>query len=103
METKTFNVSKQYIHLYIMKAHATCIYREGAAERTTAGENVGVCGVDNDGADVVRVGFKRVDLLQSVIVEHSHHHVVLEEGGERLNDGPMEMAETAVLLDLQIL
>ena len=43
---------------------------------TTAGEDVGVGRVNDDGPDVVCVSFKRVHLLQSVVVEHSHLHVI---------------------------
>lgn len=47
--------------------------------RTTASKNVGMGGVDDDGAEVVRVRFKGVHLLQSVVVEHPHKHVVLQD------------------------
>ena len=39
-----------------------------------------MCGVDDDGADVVRVCLKGVDLLQSVVVIDTNLHVVLLEG-----------------------
>ena len=44
---------------------------------TTAGEDVGMCGVHDDRADVVCVSLKRVNLLHSVVVEHSYQHVIL--------------------------
>ena len=43
---------------------------------TTAGQDVGVGGVHNDGSDVVRVCLKCMDLLQSVVVEDPDLHVV---------------------------
>ena len=33
-------------------------------------------GVNDDGPDVVRVGLEGADLLQSVVVVHSHLHIV---------------------------
>lgn len=44
---------------------------------TTAGEHVGLSGVDSDAADVVGVGLEHVDSLQRVVVERSDHHVIL--------------------------
>lgn len=46
-------------------------WREGGGGRgvfqgrnsTTAGENIGMCGVDGDGSDVVCMSLKRVNLL----------------------------------------
>lgn len=43
---------------------------------TTAGEDVGMCRVDNNGANVVSMGLKSMDFLQSVVVEHSDLHVI---------------------------
>ena len=43
---------------------------------TTAGEDVRVGGVHSDSSDVVGVRLKRADLLQGVVVEYSHLHVV---------------------------
>ena len=43
---------------------------------TAAGQEVGVCGVDHYRPDVVGVGLEGVHLLKSVVVEHTHQHVV---------------------------
>ena len=43
---------------------------------TTAGQQVRVCWMDDYGSDIVRVGLKRVHLLQSVVVEDTYHHVI---------------------------
>ena len=51
--------------------------QERWGRRTTACEDVGVGGVNNDGPKIVSVGLKRVHFLQSVVVEHTHQHVVL--------------------------
>lgn len=45
---------------------------------TTAGEDVRLCGVDNDASDVVRVSLKQVNSLQRVVVKHSDLHVILQ-------------------------
>lgn len=50
---------------------------------TTAGEDVGLRGVDGDAADVVGVSLEHVNPLQSVVVEHTDVHVVLRGRGQR--------------------
>lgn len=47
---------------------------------TTAGKDVGLGRMDSNAADVVRVGFKHMDALQGVVVEHANLHVILGEG-----------------------
>lgn len=49
---------------------------------TTAGEDVGLCRVDSDTADVVRVSLKHVNSLQSVVIEHTDQHIVLRTDKE---------------------
>lgn len=44
---------------------------------TTASEDVRLCRVDSNAADVVRVCLKHVNTLQCVVVEDSNLHVVL--------------------------
>ena len=44
---------------------------------TAACQYVGLGGMDDYGADVVRVGLKHLNLLQRIIIEHSHHHIIL--------------------------
>lgn len=47
---------------------------------TAAGEDVGLCRVDGDAADVVSVSLEHVNSLQSVVVEHTDQHVILGNG-----------------------
>ena len=42
--------------------------------------------MDDDGAEVVRVGLKGVHLLQSVVVEHPHKHVVLQDKSKNYSE-----------------
>jgi len=43
-------------------------------------------GVNNDGAEVVCVGLKGVHLLQSVVIEHPHKHVVLQDKSKNYSE-----------------
>lgn len=52
---------------------------------TTAGENVWLGWMNSNTADVVRVGFKHVDPLQGIVIEHTNLHVILKR--KRINDG----------------
>lgn len=47
---------------------------------TAAGEDVGLCRVDGDAADVVSMSLEHVNSLQSVVVEHTDQHVILGNG-----------------------
>lgn len=44
---------------------------------TAAGEDVGLCRVDSDAADVVGVSLKHVNSVQSVVIEHTDQHIIL--------------------------
>lgn len=44
---------------------------------TAACQDVGLCRVDGDTANVVRVSLKLVNSLQSVVIEHTDLHVIL--------------------------
>ena len=50
---------------------------------TTAGEDVGLCGVHSDAADVVGVGLEHVSPGQRVVVKHTDLHVILGGGRDR--------------------
>lgn len=63
---------------------------------TTTGEDVGLCGVDGDAADVVMVSLKHVNSPQGVVVKHTDQHVIL--GRDRRNDKrPPHQTNTFVL------
>lgn len=63
---------------------------------TTTGEDVGLCGVDSDAADVVMVSLKHVNSPQGVVVKHTDQHVIL--GRDRRSDKSMShQANTLVL------
>ena len=63
-----------YVHFYVLG-------RVGAQSvHTTARKDEGLCWVHGDGSQIVGVGLKLVNPLQSVVVVDSDMHVVLGGG-----------------------